>query len=187
MNVRGMAFEARQNQIVSDFGIDRWEEFMEKFRESHPEFPQSILPTTWIPIEQFIGLGEALIKEFYYQDEKEIYILWGEKSAEHAMREGGPLHILVKKKGLNALKNFINKILPSIWPIYYDEGRTETKLEGNIIHGHTYDLPKYYAYFEYTVLGFVLKELELIGFTVKETIVIKRSAKEIYRKYILDL
>ncbi len=186
MNVKGLAYQSRRDQTISEYGEERWNDFFEKFKESNPFFNQIILPTSEIPIEEFIRFQEEIVKEFYNGDEK-IYWKFGERSAETSLSEGGPLHIFVKKKGLSALENFTKKILPSIWPIYYDEGRTVTTLKGNIIHASILDLPLYHIYFEYVVMGYIQKGLELIGVPVKETIKVKSSANDSYYNFVLDL
>ncbi len=101
------------------------------------------------------------------------------------MSEKGPFHVYLRRK--REPKDFITKVIPRIWDNYYDEGSTKNILEGNIMHAYVLDLPFYHVYFEYVVMGYRQKALELMGIHVKETVKVKGTAKEIYYKFVLDL
>ncbi len=184
MNVKGVAFQGRKEQIISEFGEERWNDFIQRFEESHPLFKEGILATTSIPVEEFIAFQDEVINEFYNGDFKMTWKL-GEKSAENSLSENGPFHIFLKHK--RKPQDFLSNVLPRIWKMYYDEGRSKYVFDGNIMHAYILDLPKYYAYFEYVVMGFTQKFLELIEVPIKEITKIKGSAEEIHYRFLLDL
>ncbi|KKM93094.1 hypothetical protein LCGC14_1211850 [marine sediment metagenome] len=184
MNVKGYPFIAITKQLIYEFDKEHWNDFFQSFKESHSYFNRGILPTTMIPVEEFIAFLDAMLKEFYNGDEK-VFWRYGEAAAEASLSEKGPFHIYIKRK--REPKDFVDNILARIWSNYYDEGRVKFVLEGNIIHAYILDLPIYHAYFEYTTMSFNKKVSELFGIPVKETIKVKSSAKETHYKLILDL
>ena len=50
------------------------------------------------------------------------------------------------------IKQFVEFVLPKLWSTYFDEGRTTTKLENNIIHLKITGLQIKNIYFEYFVM-----------------------------------
>ncbi|MFX1297774.1 MAG: hypothetical protein ACFFD2_23375 [Promethearchaeota archaeon] len=184
MNVKGLAFKQIKNQISIEFGKDRWDNFFQMFRKLNPKFRSTILMTTPIPIESFMAFTESVIKEFYKGDEK-IYWRMGLNAAKTSLNKTGPLNIYLQHK--KKLEFFVANILPRIWNNYFDEGYEKFLLEGNILHAHILDLPKYYVYLEYIVMGYIQKALEILGVPVNKTVKVKATAKEIYYKFILDL
>ena len=184
MNVKAMAFLARKDQIISDFGEDRWNTFLETIIKSHPKFKDYILPTSKIPLEEFMTLQGLMVTEFYNGDET-IYWKFGEESARQSMSEGGVFHVYMKRKTDPVF--FITKILPGVWNLYYDEGSIKNIVEGNVIHSRILDLPRYYLYFELMVMGYAQCVFELLGIKIIDRIKVKSSARETYYKFITDL
>ncbi|KKN35726.1 hypothetical protein LCGC14_0780670 [marine sediment metagenome] len=184
MNIKGLSFIVTKKQVIYELGEGNWNEFFEEFKDSHPYFNQGILATTMIPVETYLVFQDAMLKELYNGDEK-TYWRFGEEAAKTSLSENGPFHIYVKHK--REPKDFITKVIPRIWKMYYDGGSTKNVLEGNIMHGYILDLPIYHVYFEYITMGYRQKALELMGIHVKETIKVKGTAKETYYKFVLDL
>jgi len=184
MKIKGLSFQQFKLQIIYEFGEERWNNFFQMFKASYPFFNQAILAVTPIPAEKFITFLDAMLKEFYNNDEK-IYWRFGKLSAKFSLSEKGPFHVYLRRK--REPKDFITKVIPRIWDNYYDEGSTKNILEGNIMHAYVLDLPFYHVYFEYVVMGYRQKALELMGIHVKETVKVKGTAKEIYYKFVLDL
>src|SRR5262245_32568386 len=87
MNVKGMAYLAREAMVIEDLGEPAWRDFLEGWRRSHPDFPTTVLPVTRIPTELFLGLQEALVKALYRGD-REAYWRHGVRSGQHAMMHG---------------------------------------------------------------------------------------------------
>ncbi|MFX1295614.1 MAG: hypothetical protein ACFFD2_12285 [Promethearchaeota archaeon] len=184
MNVKGIAFLTGKKSIILRYGEERWNNFFKLFKESHPEFPDLILPTTKIPIKPYIKLQDAMVKEFN-KGNKKVYWKYGEKAAKLTMTKDGPFSIFLKKK--RTPEAFITYFLPRMWNLFFDEGLIKYKLEGNTIDLYILDLPKYYIYLEYINMGFIQKALELSGISVNKTIKITSSAKKIHYKFVLDL
>ncbi len=184
MNVKGFTFTATEDGITSRFGEERWKDFYQRFKASHPKFPNSILPTSQIPADLYLALQDAVVSEFHNGDEK-IFWKFGERAARNTLSEKGPFHIYVKRK--REPKDFITNVLGRIWNMFYDEGSVKYEVEGNIAHLYILDMPLYHLYFEYSTVGYVVKALEIMEVSVKETIKVKGSAKETHYKLILDL
>ena len=184
MNIKAIAFIARKEQIISKFGEDRWNTFHDRLIKSHPNFKDYVLPTSQIPVEEFMAIQSMMVNEFYNGDET-IYWKFGKESARISMSEGGVFHVYMKRKTDPVF--FITKILPRVWDLYYDEGSIKNVVEGNVIHSYILDLPKHYLFFELSVMGYAQCAFELLGIEVIETIKVKSSAKETYYKYITNL
>ncbi len=184
MNVKGLSFLPTRSQLIYEFGEERWNDFFESFKVSHPYFDQVILATTEIPMEKYISFIDAMLKEFYNGDEK-IYWRLGRLSAKFTLSEKGPFHAFVRSK--REPKEFLSKILHRLWDMNFTGGNAKNEVEGNILHAYIYDLPKYHIYFEYVVMGYIEKALEIIGAKVKEITKVKGTAKEIHYKFVLDL
>ncbi|MFX1295967.1 MAG: hypothetical protein ACFFD2_14095 [Promethearchaeota archaeon] len=184
MNIKGIAFLSGKNSVISRLGEKCWNDFYKKFKESNPEFPDKILATTKIPIDTFILFQDAMIKEFN-NGNKEIWWKYGGIAAKQTLSDKGPFRIFLKRR--RTPKEFINNLLHRVWNLYYDAGIAKNELEGNNMHIYLLNMPKYYIYIEYTVMGFLQKSLELVGISVKKTVKIKGSAEEIHYKFVLDL
>ncbi|MFX1571518.1 MAG: hypothetical protein ACFFB0_02135 [Promethearchaeota archaeon] len=169
---------------ISVFGEERWNNFFQRFNKHYTTFPNDPLSSTRIPIDIYLSFIDELTQEFYNGNQR-IYWGFGEQGAQTALSEDGHLNIFVRVK--RSPENFIKYVLARIWTNYFDMGREEFKLEGNILHARILDLPKYHPYFELTTMGYIKKALELIGLTVEKTTKIKSSAKEIYYQFILNL
>ncbi len=184
MNVSGLPFTQFKAQLIYEFGEERWNDFFEDLKESHSFFEDAVLATTKIPLEEYLAFMDARVKEFNNGDEK-IFWKFGKQAAIVSLRESGPYYAFIRSK--RTPESFFSSILHRVWTMTYDEGIAKNVAEGNIFHVYIRDLPRYHPYFEYSVMGFVLKALELYGTTIKEIIKVKASAKEIYYKLILDL
>jgi len=97
MNVKGFTFTATEDGITSRFGEERWNDFFERFKASHPKFPNSILPTSQIPADLYLTLQDAVVREFHNGDDR-IFWKFGERAARTTLSENGPFHIYVKRK-----------------------------------------------------------------------------------------
>ena len=56
MRVKGTAYHARINLLRGKWGSDRVDTFLRDFEKNHPGFPKAVLPTTWLPAEDFLAL-----------------------------------------------------------------------------------------------------------------------------------
>lgn len=183
MNVKGISFIHVRQAHISLFGKERWTKFFQEFKNQNNEFPVDPLVTTPIPIDIYLSFIDELTKE-YYNGNQRVYWGFGESAAQTSLSEEGFLNIFVRNK--KNPKSFINFVLARIWNNYFDMGREEFEIEGNLLHARLLDLPRYHPYFELTTMGYVKKALEIVGIKVKEARKIKSSAKETYYQFVLD-
>ncbi|MFX1280386.1 MAG: hypothetical protein ACFFA3_13340 [Promethearchaeota archaeon] len=183
MNTKGMSFIHIKEAHMSLFGQERWNNFFQEFKMQCPEFPNDPLVTTQIPVDIFLLFIDELTKE-YYNGNQRVYWGFGESAAQTSLSEDGYFNIFVKNT--QNPKSFIKFVLARIWHNYFDMGREEFELEGNLLHARLLDLPRYHPYIELTTMGYVKKALEIVGVKVKETKKIKSSAKETYYQFLLE-
>ncbi len=184
MEVKGAAFVGRKDAIIKQFGEGAWNEFIGRMGEKEPFFKNSILSTTTIPAEKFLQFSDEVVKEFFKGDQKAYWTL-GEKTAEYAL-VNGPYKIYLATKDV---KTFIEERFSSVWNMYYNEGRWVAKVEGNLVDAAVVDVPISHVYFEYTVMGFAKKGIELVGAKVIETKRIQgpsMGSKDIHYNFIIE-
>ncbi|KKM93096.1 hypothetical protein LCGC14_1211870 [marine sediment metagenome] len=184
MNINGLPFLQFKSQLIYEFGEERLNDFFEALKDTNSFFEDAVLATTKIPLEDFLAFMDAMVKEFYNDDEK-IFWKFGKQAAIVSLRESGPYYAFMRSK--RTPESFFSSILHRVWTMTYDEGIAKNVVEGNFFHVYILNLPLYHVYLEYSTMGFVKKALELYGTTIKEIIKVKASAKEIYYKLILDL
>ncbi|MFX0028396.1 MAG: hypothetical protein ACFE8B_04260 [Candidatus Hermodarchaeota archaeon] len=183
MNTKGMAFIDIRNAHISLFGEERWNKFFQEFKNRYNQFPNSPLVTTPIHIDLFLPFIDELTKE-YYNGNQRVYWGFGETAAQTSLSEGGHLNVFIRSK--KNPRSFINYALARIWQNYFDMGREEFELEGDLLHARLLDLPRYHPYIEFTTMGYIKKTLEIVGVEVKEIKKIKSSAKETYYQFLLE-
>lgn len=159
MEVKGTFFAGRKAFITQQFGEPRWSQFIESLSEQEPLFRDPILVTTRVPVSAYLTFQEALLREFFDGDE-EAYWTIGEKSAEWALTEG-PYKSF--RNNPQSVERFVMQSLPLLWSAYYTKGRVEVELVTNVIQFRIYCLPVPHISFEYTVVGWVKKALQMIG------------------------
>ncbi|MGE5329537.1 MAG: hypothetical protein ACM3KR_08525 [Deltaproteobacteria bacterium] len=159
MQVKGIAFIARRDGLIKKYGQETWDKFIAKVAQKIPYFSGSILSTTLIPLDDFLKLQDEIVREFYNGN---INVFWemGAQSAQFSLTEGPYKPYLASGN----VADFVSTKLPLVFKAYYiDCGRFEAKVEGNkcIIKG--LDLPAAHLYFEYTVVGYFRRAVELVG------------------------
>src|SRR5579884_3920648 len=97
MEVKGTAFIARKSMLEREHGPERFERVLRKVAATEPCFRAPILATTRLPVESFIKLNDAIVKELYDGDEHS-YFRFGEASAAWALSPSGPYKHLVQNK-----------------------------------------------------------------------------------------
>jgi hypothetical protein len=159
MEVKGTFFAGRKAFITQQFGEPRWSQFIASLSEQEPLFGDPILVTTRVPVSAYLTFQEALIREFFDGNE-EAYWTIGEKSAEWALTEG-PYKSF--RNNPQSVERFIMQSLPLLWSAYYTKGRIEVQLVTNVVQFRIYSLPVSHISFEYTVIGWVKKAMQMIG------------------------
>lgn len=184
MNTKGSAFLARRDLVIKDVGEARWEAFLRDFATREPVFGQPILVSTKLPIEPFLALSDAIVATFYGGD-VQAHWRFGEASAEWAFSQG-PYQKYFRSNGFAA---FIDAT-PMLWMAYYDAG----KLTATWHEEHAYaelqilELPVMHVHFEFNVMAFARRGLELTGGKVREVRPLRgvntRSAEIHYQFYM---
>jgi len=160
MNVKGIAYLAREAMVIQDLGEPAWRAFLDGWRQSHPDFPVTVLPVTRIPSELFLGLQEALVKELYAGD-REAYWRHGIASGVYALTKG-QLRGLFKPGEAKRLVAFT----PQIFRGYFDGGELTITFTSDVRAELAILGVPPHLYFEYTVLGFLhggLQTLDPVG------------------------
>lgn len=157
MMVKATGLLARKRMLAAEFGADKWEEFYQEFAEQEPFFRRALLATTLVPAEIYVKLNDALIQRFYDGD-SHAHWRFGEKSAEWAFAEGPYKTIFFT----GDFKRFLADV-PAIFKTYYTEGEARTSQDGNVLEVWLDGIPFHHVYFEYTVMGYIKRGLELTG------------------------
>ncbi|HEY8208720.1 MAG TPA: hypothetical protein VIG99_14620 [Myxococcaceae bacterium] len=155
MNVKGISHLARQDLIVEEFGEVRWRDFMNGWLQSHPGFPAQILPITKLPLEPYLQLQEAVLREFYSGDRMAWWHI-GIKSAAVALTTG-------QLKGLfrpGETRRFL-LFMPNVFRGYFDGGELTVASKGDAVEVAITGVPPH-LYFEYGVMGFVQGGMQLL-------------------------
>ncbi|OJH35789.1 hypothetical protein [Cystobacter ferrugineus] len=148
MDVKGVAFLARQLQAEQTFGRDRWLAFLTEQAKRDPVFAQPVLPVTRIPADAFLRLNDAMTQQFYAGD-PQAYWKYGLKSAEYALGQG-QLKALFSKGDYRRFALFT----PGIWKGYFTEGELTAQVRGNVAELRITGVPRPHTYFELSVMGF---------------------------------
>lgn len=183
MEVKGAAFVGRKDAVIKQFGDSAWAKFIEGYAEKDPYFKNSILSTTSIPADKFLAFEEALITNFYNGD-KNTYWKHGEQAAEYSL-VNGPYKIYLSSKDV---KMFVEERLAAVWRMYYNEGEMVGKVEGNVAEVFINNVPISHIYFEYTVMGYAHKAIELVGAKIIEIKKVKgpsMGTKDSHYQFIL--
>lgn len=184
MQIKGTAFLGRKSMISQEFGEEAWEAFMARQAAKEPFWKEPIFPSTLIPYQLFFDFMEDLADEFYEGD-RWAFWRFGEASAQWALTEG-PYKSFLDTKDVG---EFVRAVFPVVWRIYCLEGVLEGRLKGNVAHVRLKDMPVSHIYFEYTVMGWAKRSLELLGVEKVEAKKIKGFESEdgeIYYQFVLE-
>jgi len=162
MKVKGTAIIARQQTVIAEFGEAAWSDFFEAYAEVTPALAHGVLPTGSFPAETFLAFCDALIRRFYAGDPS-IYWRFGRDSASWALTDGPYANFL----GSRDLPAFL-EVAPALWKAYYSEGEFTSAVEEDGRHVWArIESPVHHLHFEYSVMGFVERALELVGAEVQ--------------------
>lgn len=167
MEVKGVAFLARQMMIVQEHGEAAWQAFFTEYAVREPLFAQPVMPVTRMPVEAFLRFNEALVERFYNNDPK-AYWQMGIKSAEYALVKGQ----LRTMFAAGDLRRFL-LFTPGIWKGYFTAGELLVKPEADSVELGITGVPRPHIYFELSVMGFAAGGLKILGATQLEHEVVK--------------
>ncbi len=167
MQVKGTAFLARKATLEKELGAERIDSYFRSFLSKKAGFPSPVLATSLIPIEDFLELNDAIVRDFYDGDPLS-YWRFGRGSAEWALTEG-PYRRIREQKSLDEFA----ASAASLYRNYFTQGaaRSVRHADGAIdlyIEGVP---PRFHhVYFEYAIVGYFERGLELVsGKPVKHT------------------
>ena len=161
MRVKGTAYHARINLLRGKWGSERVDAFLRDFEAKHSSFPKAILPTTWLPAEDFLGLIDAIVDEVYGGDTQSLWEI-GEASAAWSLREG-PYRNLLEK---NDIERF-SGLGKAMYANFFDSGDARSELHRTYVEVVIEGIPSAlrHLYFEYSLIGYFRRGLELLGAT----------------------
>jgi hypothetical protein len=158
--VKGTAFLARKNQIFKTRGEDPWNRFIEGLAQRRPFFNRPILQTTNIPVDDFLDFQESMVAEFFRGEDRAYWEI-GAAAAQWALTEG-PYKQFIESRDV---KSFA-LVFPALWRNYFTVSDCDIKFEAGppqAVTVHARGLPRWHPYFEYLVMGYFKKSLEMLG------------------------
>ncbi|MFY1831731.1 hypothetical protein ACN47A_37800 [Myxococcus fulvus] len=157
MEVKGVAFLARQQMAVQAHGEQAWRDFLADIKKREPVFSLPILPVTRIPVDAFLRFNEEMVQRFYGGDQG-VWWQFGVKSAEYALGQG-------QLKAMFSPGDFRRFLFftPGIWKGYFTEGEMEVLPGQGSTDLHIFKVPKPHVYFELSVMGFAAGGLTFLG------------------------
>ncbi|MCA9592021.1 MAG: hypothetical protein KC776_01885 [Myxococcales bacterium] len=163
MRVKGTAYHARLNLLRSKWGEEKVAAFLKGFHERHPSFPRKVLATTWMPADEFLKLNDAIVDEVYDGDDESLWEL-GEASAAWTLKDG-PYKNLLETRDTRRFANLAKVMYAN----FFDTGSARSDYQPERVDLWIEGIPDglQHLYFEYSVVGYFRRGLELLGETVR--------------------
>ncbi len=158
MRAKNPTLIARRKGIIDEFGEAAWTAFVHERSGRFPILAQPLVATSSLPIDEFLQINDEILRHFYQGKDKH-YLDLGRASAQWALTEGP-----YKRFAQQGIEPFV-KSMPSIWTTYYSETTSHIVAEldeRRVVHLKILDLGMWHAYFEYLVVGYVQRGLELV-------------------------
>ncbi|MEO1175055.1 MAG: hypothetical protein AAFX94_23820 [Myxococcota bacterium] len=161
--MKGTAYLARVKLLQAKIGEGETEAFLARYRQTHPSFPTSVLPSSRIEMGTFLHLVDAIVDEIFDGDADSLWEI-GEQSAEFTLTEG-PYRALREGKDV---ERFV-ALAPAMYANFFDTGRAATTVESGTIRLIIDGIPKqfHHRYFEYSVVGYFRRGIELMGINLQ--------------------
>lgn len=160
MMVKATTLLSRQSMLVERLGEAAYEQFIVEMAQDLTSFRRPLLPSTQLPVDEFLRFNDALVDRFFNGDRR-VYWTFGEQSGEW-LSKNGP-YVAQFQRG--DFKRFWS-ILPAFWKTFYSEGEASVSEDGSNLDV-TIDCPVQHVYFEYSVIGFFKRGLEVLGAKVR--------------------
>ncbi|NMO14498.1 hypothetical protein HPC49_32640 [Pyxidicoccus fallax] len=157
MEVKGVAFLARQQMMAQSHGEATWKSFLTDFAKKEPFFANPIMPVTRMPVEAFLRLNEELLTRFYGGNQS-AWWQFGIKSAEYALSQG-QLKTMFSQGDLRRFLLFT----PGIWKGYFTAGDLSVNPGQDSTDLSITNVPRPHVYFELSVMGFAHGGLNYLG------------------------
>ena len=158
MEVKGVAFLARQAMAEHAYGVEAWRSFLAAVAKQEPVFQQPVLPVTRLPVKPFLALNDALVRTFHGNDPLQGYWQFGEASGQYALTRG-------QLRGMfepGEFRRFL-QFTPFIWKGYFTEGELQVMPGPAFTELRIVGVPHHHVYFEYAVMGFAKGGLLALG------------------------
>ncbi len=154
MQVKGVAYLAREDLMKKEFGTERWGRFLDQQRAKRKFLAQAIFPVTRIDVDEFLGFNDDLVAAFYEGD-RNAYWRFGEHAGEYALAN--------QMKGLfkpGEERKFL-MTTPTIYKTYFDGGEITTDVDATGISVGINNTPPH-VYFEFSVIGFAKRGMHVL-------------------------
>lgn len=164
MRVKGTAYLARVLLLKAKLGSEEAvAEFLAEYQRTHPDFPRSVIPTTQIPALSFLSFVDAVVDKIYHGDRESLWDI-GSQSAEWALT-AGPYKSLLEFRDVERFA----AMAPVLWSNYFDKGSARSEIYDDRIELWIEDVPEgmRHPYFEYSVVGYFQRGLEMLGAVVR--------------------
>lgn len=183
MDVKGTAFLARKRMIITQFGEEKFKELLNEAGEMDEYFKKNsdVSSISMIPVNSFLLFNDLALKKLYNNNIK-LYWTMGEKSAEYALVDG-PYKVLIKNREISRV---LTESIPVMWKVYFTEGNIESKYDAGSLEVNVSNIPVNHYYFEYVIMGYCNKIIELCGaksITYEKVKTIEKGDKEINYKF----
>ena len=165
MNVKGTAYLARVSYLKQTLGEPAWEQFIAEYAKKVPRFGENVLPTTRIPAQDFVALNDEIVRRFFDGDDQSYWAM-GRASGEWGLRQGPYKNFIDSKNYEQFLATGA-----ALWSAYFDAGTLKSwwNAEAHLGEATITGVPIPHVYFEYAVMGYIERALELTGATIRET------------------
>jgi hypothetical protein len=159
MLLKGTTLLARKAIIKRDFGEEAWTLLVEVMASQYPYFRHPVNASSLIPVPEFLAFHDEMVRRFYSGDDN-FYWKLGEDSGEWALTEG-PYARFMKRKDI---RSFVESF-PNLWTAYFHEtiSTCATGIDDETVWLKAENLPVWHPYFEYLVVGYLKRALELLG------------------------
>lgn len=156
MHVKGNAWLARSEAMEKAFGAARWQAFVKAQSAKVGFLATQVMPISRLPVEEFLAVHDALVKEFYDGDPK-AYWRFGETSAEWALT-----HQLRELFAPQEARRFL-QFSPTIYKGYFDGGELVTEMAPAHVELIIRGVEPRHVYFEFSIIGFAVGGLRVLG------------------------
>lgn len=163
MRVKGTAYHACLKSLGNQCGDAKTKAFLEAFLEQHPEFPRTVLQTTWIPMEQFLPLIDAITEEVYGGDTHSLWEL-GEFAAAWTLSDG-PYRNLLDAADAQRFAG----LAKAVYANFFDGGKARSEQHSDVVELWLDDIPARFRHLciEYSFVGYFRHGFQLLGQRVR--------------------
>ena len=159
MIVKGTAFLARRSMLIERVGQAKWDAFFADLQEQIPSLAAPVVASSKLPAADFLKFSDLAVERFFAGDQRVLW-MFGEKSADWAISEG-PYKAFFQSRDV---RSFVTAA-PALWQAYYSAGELKADVDEGVVDVSIH-VPVQHVHFEFSVMGYVKRGLELIGTTV---------------------